>query len=95
MWQKILFGICMTMILVMAIAGKNPTVRFCAATVRRTAKYIEDITSEDKPEFRNYDRLTHVREITTDGKTSAPGSRVQRRRNPAQTRWEENEQEEM
>ena len=86
MWQKILFGICMTMILVMAIAGKNPTVRFCAATIRRSAKYIEDITSEDKPEVRKYDRLTHVSEITTEGK---------RRRNPAQTHWEENEQDEM
>ena len=95
MWKKVLFGICLTMILVMSLVGRNPTVRFCATTIKKVAKYIEDITSDDKMEVRNYDRLSHVREITTDGKTSAPGSRVQRRRNPAQTRWEETEQEEM
>jgi hypothetical protein len=94
MWKKILFGICLTMIVVMSIAGKNPTVRFCATTIKQMAKYIEDITSDDKMEFQNYGRISHVKELTADKKTSAPGSRVQRRRNPAQTRWEETEQEE-
>ena len=89
MWKKFLFGLCLTIILTMAIMGKNPTVRFFATNIKMMAKYIEDITSDDKMKVKNYERLSNDKEIMADGK------RAHRRRNPARTHWEAPEHEEM
>jgi hypothetical protein len=84
-WKRFLVVFCLVIILTMAIVGKNPTIRFVATNVKGLAKYIEDITSDDKVRVKAQKRLSNDDGIMADGHP------VNRRRNPARQQWADDE----
>ena len=89
MWKKVLFGLCLTIILVVTFLGVTPTVRFLATNTKRFAKYIEDITSDGKANVKTYERISNDHVMLADGQYA------HRRRNPARTHWDVPEHDEM
>ena len=79
------------LILVVALLGVTPTVRFLAKNTKKFAKYIEDITSESttSTKTKTYGRISNDHVMLADGQYA------HRRRNPAQKQWDVPEHEEM